>query len=253
MFVDIKGAGTPMVLIHGWGMSGKIWNQLSQTLSKRFKLYVVDLPGMGKSNVIKPYSIDSIVDQIYLKVPKNSHFVGWSIGGQIAMRIAIRYPNFLKSLILISTTPCFVKKHGWSHAVEKKSFDKFSFKLSQAWQETLFKFFTLQLMGSENAKEIIKVLRTNFISNNVPNQTGLKLALNLLKSTDLRSCIKKIQVPTLIIAGGKDKLTPYEASVWIHENLKQSTLSKITKASHIPFLSHQKETLKLINDFMVTS
>ena len=65
MNIKIIGEGEPLLLIHGWGMSGKIWEVIETDLSKYYKLYIVDLPGMGKSEEIQDYSITNIVNQLY--------------------------------------------------------------------------------------------------------------------------------------------------------------------------------------------
>jgi pimeloyl-[acyl-carrier protein] methyl ester esterase len=49
MNIKIIGDGEPLLLLHGWGMSGIIWEAIEDDLSKYYKLYIVDLPGMGKS------------------------------------------------------------------------------------------------------------------------------------------------------------------------------------------------------------
>ena len=105
MYVSVRGNGPPMVLIHGWGMTGNIWTEIAKSLSKNYELYIVDLPGMGRSGLIEPYSIDKIVDQIYLTTPNNAIILGWSLGGQIAIKLAVKYSNYINDLILVSTTP----------------------------------------------------------------------------------------------------------------------------------------------------
>ena len=67
---------------------------------------------MGRSGLIEPYSIDEIVDQIYLNTPNNSIILGWSMGGQISIKLAVKYSDFINNLILISTTPLFYKEKG---------------------------------------------------------------------------------------------------------------------------------------------
>ena len=57
MYIKIIGKGKPIALIHGWGMSGKIWKEFSKVMKYKNKLYIIDLPGMGKSPIINPYKI----------------------------------------------------------------------------------------------------------------------------------------------------------------------------------------------------
>jgi pimeloyl-[acyl-carrier protein] methyl ester esterase len=252
MYISVKGNGPPMVLIHGWGMAGSIWTEISKSLSKKFELHILDLPGMGKSGLIEPYSIDEIVDQIYLNTPNNSIILGWSMGGQISIKLAVKYSYFIKNLILISTTPCFIQKKGWNCAVDDENFANFARQLTKNRKKTMLNFLALQLLGSEGSHKIINNLKRNFIDNENENYNGLIPALNLLRSTDLRTLIPKVKIPTLIISGCKDKLTPSEASLWMQKRIKNSKIENIETASHIPFISNKNDVLNLISNFLET-
>ena len=112
--------------------------------------------------------------------------------------------------------------------------------------------WAVQLLGSEGSHKIINNLKRNFIDNENENYNGLLPALNLLRSTDLRTLVSKVKIPTLIISGGKDKLTPYEASLWMRKRMKNSKIANIKTASHIPFISNKNQVLNLISDFLET-
>ena len=64
MHIKIIGKGKPVVLIHGWGMSGRIWEDLSETMRINYKLFIIDLPGMGKSPLLKIYKINYVIKEI---------------------------------------------------------------------------------------------------------------------------------------------------------------------------------------------
>jgi len=253
MHISVKGKGPPMVLIHGWGMTGNIWAEIAKTLSKKFELHILDLPGMGRSDLIEPYVIDEIVDQIYLNTPNNAIVLGWSMGGQIAIKLAVKYSDYINNLILISTTPCFIKKEGWSCGVDEENLLGFTNQLIKNRKKTMLNFFALQLLGGDRAHKIINDLKHNFINADNQNYMGLMPALKILRSIDLRALIPKVKTPSLIISGGKDKLTPYESSLWMQTRIKNSKIVKIETASHIPFISHKKIVLNLISDFLETS
>ena len=110
MYIKIIGKGRPVVLIHGWGMSGKIWKEFSKLMISQYKLYIIDLPGMGKSEIIKPYKIDNLIKKIHEVIPERVTIIGWSLGGQIAMKYYLKYPEAVNYLVCISSTPCFIKK-----------------------------------------------------------------------------------------------------------------------------------------------
>ena len=102
----------------------------------------------------------------------------------------------------------------------------------------------LQLIGSNNRKEIMKNLRSTFITKSPPKIKSLKAALKILKITDLTKSITHIRVPTTIIVGENDKLTPKEASLYMGDKIKNSRVKIFKNTGHIPFLSHPKDFLE---------
>jgi len=242
--IKIIGDGEPLLLIHGWGMSGRIWEVIEDDLSKYYKLYIVDLPGMGKSEEIEDYSLTNIVDQLYIKLPMKISIMGWSLGGIIALKYYEKYPKNVTRLFLVASTPCFINKKNWNLGVEGCLLNKFYDQLVDSWSKTLNQFFMLQLIGSNNRKEVMKELHEVFITKTPPKIKSLKSALEILKETDLTKTISNIKIPTIIIAGDCDKLTPKEASIFMQSKIKNSRLKIFKSAGHIPFLSHPKDFIK---------
>ena len=91
IYVETIGTGPNLVLIHGWGMSGAVWQPLVKKLSKSFTLHIVDLPGMGLSRPIEPFHLHAAAEKVAEILPANADVVGLSLGAQVAMRIALDY------------------------------------------------------------------------------------------------------------------------------------------------------------------
>ena len=240
MNIKVIGNGEPLLLIHGWGMSGKIWDVIEVNLSKYYKLYIVDLPGMGKSDEIEDYTLKNLVKQLHKKLPKEISILGWSLGGIIALKYYETYPKNVTRLFLVATTPCFINKENWNLGVDESLLDKFYDQLAQSWSKTLNQFFMLQLIGSKNRKEIMKKLHSAFITKTPPKIKSLKSALEILKKTDLIEIMDHIRIPTTIIVGENDKLTPIGASLFMQDKIENSRVKIFKNAGHLQFLSHPK-------------
>ena len=78
----------------------------------------------------------------------------------------------------------------------------------------------------------------------------MESALNLLKETDLRNEVKKIDKLTLIITGNKDRLTSIKASVWLNAKITQSSLKEVKGANHMPFISHRETVTASVKEFL---
>ena len=250
MYIKIVGKGRPIVLIHGWGMSGKIWEEFSKVMKYKNKLYIIDLPGMGKSEIIKPYKIDNLIDKIHELIPENVTIIGWSLGGQIAMKYCLKYPKTVNNLVCISSTPCFIRKPGWEYGVSINYFSRFKKNLLNNWQKTLKSFFLLQIKEDKKSKNILKKLESDFMGQQPPTKKGLEKSLEILEEIDMRNDLKNINIPTLIISGKQDSISNYKASVWMQSQIKESKIFIFDLAGHMPFLNYQTKCFELVEEFL---
>ncbi|MDA9299804.1 alpha/beta fold hydrolase [bacterium] len=248
---SLGGRGEPLLMIHGWGVNSEIWTSLVDELKLFVTVYVVDLPGMGGSASISPYTLDNMAKEIKANVPiKKCNILGWSLGGQVAMYLAIKMPEFVEKLILMSTTPCFVEKIDWPCGLNKQFFLNFEMEAKKNLNDTLMKFFLIQTRGINDSKKIMRFLKKEFIELRGENKSGMQSALNVLKEADLRNDVKKIDKLTLIITGDKDRLTSTKASVWLYETIKGATLKEIKGANHMPFISHKETMTASVKKFL---
>ena len=181
---------------------------------------------------------------------KKCNILGWSLGGQVAMSLAIRMPEFVEKLILMSTTPCFVEKKDWPYGVNKQFFSNFELETKQNLNNTLLKFFLIQTRDINDSKNLMRFLKNTFIEIRDDNKSSMQSALNVLKETDLRNEVKKIDKPTLIITGDKDRLTSLKASIWLYEKIKRAKLKEIKGANHMPFISHREKMTESVKKFL---
>ena len=247
------GTGPNLVLLHGWGMNSAVWEPLTQRLSKHFTLHLVDLPGMGLSRPTEPYHLHSLAEKIAEMLPANADVVGWSLGGQVAMRIALDYPEIVRKLVLVGSTPSFVNKKDWSAGITADVFNGFAENVNADYQNTMMQFLTLQCMGASDARSTVKLLRKKFAERPVPTTQTMQKALNILLETDLRAEVSNIRNSTLLIHGDRDTLAPVQAAHWMSQNLPEAYLRVISGASHAPFLSHADQFVDALVDFLTAN
>ena len=251
--IESTGSGPNLVLLHGWGMNACVWEPLTQRLNKHFTLHLVDLPGMGISRPTEPYHLHILAQKIAEMLPANADVVGWSLGGQVAMRIALDYPDIVRKLVLIGSTPCFVNKSDWLLGVTPEVFKGFASNVNADYQNTMMQFLTLQCMGASDTKSTVRQLRKKFAERPVPTTQTMQKALNILLDTDLRTEVNNIRKSTLLIHGDRDTLAPVQAAHWMMQNLPKAYLRVISGASHAPFLSHSEQCIEALVDFLITN
>jgi pimeloyl-[acyl-carrier protein] methyl ester esterase len=253
--IDSSGSGPPLVLLHGWAMHSGLFTPLLSHLTPRFRVHRVDLPGHGGSASVAPYALDTIIAAVAAAVARATGagaapltLLGWSLGGAVALRWALADPARVGRLILTGTTPCFVTRPDWPHAMAAATLRRFGDELAVSYRLTLQRFVALQVHGSEHARAVHAQLRGELFARGEPSAATLRAALDLLASTDLRGEVGAIRQNTLVIAGACDTLTPPAAGEWLARALPRGAFRLIPGAAHAAFLSHPEAFVSALAD-----
>ena len=243
LYLKSQGQGNVLVFLHGWALNGRVWDGIIEKLGNGWQSIAVDLPGHGKSDLPAngTYTLDSVTNEIASLKLKNAIWIGWSLGGMVAMELARRYPEMVKKLVLVAASPQFVASHEWHHAVSVKTVNEFAGDLIKDYRTTIMRFLTIQALGSTQAKQAIRALKEKVFINGEPKLKALEDGLELLKNTSLLENVTQIEKPVKIILGEKDTLIPVSSGAETHRLIAGSQLSIIPGAGHAPFISHLDE------------
>lgn len=250
MFLESYGEGPPLLLVHGWGMHGGIWGSMVEQLAQRYRVMCVDLPGHGASEPLQKFDLDHLVHELSSQFDEPLSVCGWSLGGQLALRWAALHPHQVSRLVLLASTPSFVQRADWAHAMAQETLQDFARALVENHAQTLKRFLALQVRGSENERELLATLRGRLFSRGEPDMNALRGGLEILRETDLRASLPQLQQPVLVIAGERDMLTPTTASAYMAQALPSAKLVNVAGAAHAPFLSHPKIVVERMMDFL---
>lgn len=156
-----------LMLIHGWGMNSHVWEPIREALEFQYHIIWIDLPGHGFNRHLEAKSLEYIVELISDQTPKNTHILGWSLGGLVAQALAQRIPQKISSLTLVTSTPRFsqIKNNDWTHAMSDQVLNRFADNLKQDIEKTLKGFIALQFIGVKNAKKAQDDLISHVLSN----------------------------------------------------------------------------------------
>jgi pimeloyl-[acyl-carrier protein] methyl ester esterase len=257
LHAESQGTGEQLVMIHGWGMHGGLWDGVVPQLAKQLTVHCVDLPGHGYSNFTSHAAgqsglelLDSIVDTLSAQFTGPLNVCGWSLGGLVALRWAQLAPQQLQRLVVVASTPCFAEREDWLFGVTGETLQQFSTDLERDHVAMLRRFLTLLVRGGTNERELLADLRTRLFNHGQPDINALRDGLEILRDVDFRAELPCIAQPALLIAGECDKLTPPEASVAMAKKLPNARMVKISGAAHVPFLSEPDFFVEQITDFL---
>ncbi len=103
LHAETNGDGRPVVLLHGFTQSGAAWGAIAAELAGKHRVITIDAPGHGRSAGVRA-GISDGADLMVTAVPAPAAWVGYSMGGRFALDVALRHPESVSRLVLVSTT-----------------------------------------------------------------------------------------------------------------------------------------------------
>ncbi|MBA4501456.1 pimeloyl-ACP methyl ester esterase BioH [Marinobacterium marinum] len=240
---ETRGSGPDLVLLHGWGLSSGIWGAFAERLTAHYRVTLIDLPGLGRSAPAGDMSLMAVVDALLDRAPEAAHWLGWSLGGQLALAVAERAPERVRSLSLIAANPCFVARDDWPCAMVPEVYDAFVASLDGNETRTLQRFTALQTRGSTTARDELKRLKSVLAA---AEPQALAPALRLLES-DLRPALAGLNIPLQLILGAADQLVPVELATRAEGVNSRLVVHILEQSAHLPFVSHSEDVLIMLN------
>jgi non-heme chloroperoxidase len=257
-YVDI-GKGQPVVLIHGWPLSHRMWeSQIFALTEAGYRCIAYDRRGFGESS--RPtggYDYDTFASDLNdlmteLDV-RDAVLAGFSMGGGEVARYIGRYGSsrVSKAMLLGSITPYLLKGPDNPNAVDKSVFDGMIAGVRKdrvAFLDQFFPNFYNYEPGKGVSADLIPF--SKWIAWGA-SPTGTLQCITAFGTTDLRADLKKITVPTLVAHGDSDRIVPFEVSGKpAHELIKGSRLELLKGFPHGFAATHAQKLNELMLDFL---
>ncbi|MEF1308706.1 pimeloyl-ACP methyl ester esterase BioH [Vibrio mytili] len=242
------GCGPDLVLLHGWGMNGAVWQQTVESLRADFRVHVVDLPGYGHSGEHHGQSLADIADMVLSDAPSQAVWLGWSLGGLVATHIALNAPQRVTKLITVASSPKFAAEKPW-RGIQPNVLSAFTDQLLEDFALTIERFMALQAMGSPSARKDVKQLKQAILSRPQPNPDSLLVGLNMLAEVDLRDSLATLSMPMLRLYGRLDGLVPIKVANDLNQQLPHTKQFIFNQSSHAPFITEHEAFCMQVRDF----
>lgn len=238
LHLERVGQGPALVLLHGWAMHGGVFAPLRSALADRFEVITVDLPGHGGScGSALPLTLEAVSDALAEALPPRAVLLGWSLGGLLAMAHALRHPARVRGLCLIAASPRFVHAPDWPEGMDPRVFEAFGEELARDYRGTLDRFLMLEAQGSTPLRDTLRLLRDAVDARGEPDARALREGLTLLHDADLRGGLGALSMPSLWLAGRRDRLVSPAAMREAAGRARDARVQVFEHAGHAPFLT----------------
>lgn len=230
------------MLLHGWGLHSEFFRPWLPHVLPHCRVHLIDLPGHGLSPAVTPFTLDAMAHAVahsMARVAPQYAVAGWSLGGAVALRMAIDFPDRISHVVTLASAPRFLRADDWTHATTPHALELLRGGLGRDYAGTLAQFFELNLASRWSAlSATLKHLTTQR-----PATQGIALedGIALTSGVDLRDEVTHIRAPLLAISGRLDRLSYSQSSAWLAARTG-GTHIELAHAAHAPHLSHGEET-----------
>lgn len=257
---DTGGTGRPVVLIHGWPLSGEAFkNQIPALQAAGYRVITYDRRGFGRSD--KPmtgYTYDTLTDDLQALLEeldlRDVTLVGFSMGGGEVARYFSQYsPERIRSVVFASAVPPFMMQgdDNPEGPLTKDAAAGMTAELTKD-QESFYDGFTTDFFSANGELKVTEAQRQEALE--LCRQADKKAALACMEAfgtTDFRDDLLKVTVPAMVLHGDADATVPFEGSGQrTHAALADSDLHVISGGPHGCNVSHPDEWNQALITFL---
>jgi len=250
VFLSGSNESKSVVFVHGFPFDQRMWQKQVEELSKEYFCVTYDIRGLGESPVgdgqftmeMFVDDLEKLIDELKITQPV---LCGLSMGGYISLRAMERLQNRFSGLILCDTKPEADDNQGkLKRAAAVKQINSGDF-------ENFIEAFVLNCFGEKFVNENNAEYRMVVERSKKNNPVGVKgCLLAMAGRTDTTTSLPKIKLPTLIICGSEDKLTPPNVMKPMAEQIPNSEIFLVEGAGHMTPIEYPQEVTFAIKEFL---
>ncbi|BDG10333.1 alpha/beta fold hydrolase [Anaeromyxobacter paludicola] len=249
-----SGAGRPLVLLHGWGLSSLVFSPLRAALGEGLRVIAPDLRGHGRSPAAPSATLeDHVADLVALFERlelREALLAGWSLGAQVALAAVPRLAPRLAGLALLAGTPRFTRAEGWECGLPASTVEAMALRFRRDPARVLSRFFDGMFAPGEASPEAVRRRSEELLLAAPPPSEAAALAgLDQLLRVDLRGDLAGVAAPALVLHGDADAVCPPGAGAYLAERLPRARLVRLAGAGHAPFVTRPAECARALARF----
>ena len=220
-----RGSGPDLVLLPGWGLPPAVFDPWRPWLQGTRTLHPLELPFNGHE-MSATDALDAVVRRLLRVAPPCARWVGWSLGGMIALAVAAAAPARVEELILIAATPRFTRATDWPHALDPAELQQIRDSLCAR--------------GCADKVALGRELNAACRDVAFLPPAALQSGLDMLAELDLRAVLRQVPRRLRVILGDSDPLVPATVIPDLRQLRPDIEILHLESAGHTPFLSHKQ-------------
>ncbi len=244
------GSGPPVVLVHGYPLDGAMWSGVSRALALRLRVIKPDLPGHGENPAPAPGSLEGHADFLEallagLQGPVG--LAGFSMGGYVALALMKRRPEKVRALALVDS------RAGADDATGRAKRDEAIATVRSGGVQPIAQAMLSRFLSPEGLKRADLVERANRIMTRQKAETVEADLAAMRDRPDSTPALSSIAVPTLVVVGELDVLTPPSESQAMAAAIPGARLVTIPGAGHLAPMERPHAVAAALGDFFASA
>jgi len=256
IYFNMVGEGTPIIFVHGYGANHDVFRVPQKILGKDNKVITYDLRGHGLSRNSKDritiellaFDLKELIDYLNLN---NVILAGWSLGGSIILEYIKLFGNHkVDKLCLLDTSPRVINDQEWRLGLYRGEYNMISAKMDLGDMDINWDKYSEKFMKKLAPELSESQLRIGIIGMKDNNILSMIQVWESLITKDYNDILKNINIPTLIIFGGKSSLYSNEVGEFLNKNIENSELVFFEDNSHLLVQENPTKISRVIKDFI---
>jgi pimeloyl-ACP methyl ester carboxylesterase len=241
---------TPIIFIHGFPYNSTMWSQQIKRLKENYYCIAYDVRGLGETpSGDGQFTMEMFVDDLFSIMDSldldRPIIAGFSMGGYITLRAVEREPDRFRAIILCDTKAEAdddagrIKRAGAITAIDKEGIEEFA------------SGFVAMTFSDDAPQRISEAYNATLEQAQKESPIGVKgCLLAMAARTDTSSVLDTVQVPTLLLVGEQDTITPPEVMQTMHDKIKDSEIVTIPGAGHMTTIENPEVVTQSIEEFL---
>ncbi len=247
----VFGSGTPLLLLHGFGMSGSVWHKTAIALSDQFQVIVPDLAGTGDSAGSKPldWTLEQHAESIYAILSHEQidrvTMIGHSMGGYITLSFADRYQHHLNGIGLFCST---------AQADSETRKENRTRAIAFIQQHGTLAYLKTSIPALFAPQYRSDPMVTSLIAENsrIEPDTLIAYQAAMYGRTDYSDWLNTLKIPLLLVAGERDEVIPLQESLTQCGRAMVTEWVVVPESGHMAMLEQPEKTVAVFRNFMRT-